>query len=408
MNRQRADKILAATALAFMLTIAVRYYYPDQWWALALFYTAEAALVGGVADWFAVKALFAKPLGISFHTALVPRNRAKITAAIKELVAVELLAPIELERRLGAVQLAPLVFNALQANRRQWLKLVWTSGALDTTNFISELKQELSLIKLYQYAPILKAWLIDAERIQRLFDRVVPLLRSLIAKLPLRQYFRQCLSELKPDASASLLHKLVGDLLATSQLVDLDAAADALYSRVDTELEKLECPAHPWRQWCVEQLSQTLSELAINPSRQQRLEQHQQYWLTVLLTEVEQLLSQQRHRRWCYRWFSRLVDSGLTKLAENSSAHAIVEPYFQAWAGAIVRQSQPLISTVVGTALNDLSDEALVTFIDSKVGEDLAWIRINGAIIGGIVGLLIFLIGRYLYIPYIWPLLTGL
>ena len=48
---------------------------------------AEAALVGGLADWFAVRALFVHPFGIPFpHTALIPRNRPRIVAKIRELV----------------------------------------------------------------------------------------------------------------------------------------------------------------------------------------------------------------------------------------------------------------------------------------------------------------------------------
>src|SRR5215204_5729903 len=47
----------------------------------------EAALVGGLADWFAVRALFAHPFGIPFpHTALIPRNRRRLTAEIRNLV----------------------------------------------------------------------------------------------------------------------------------------------------------------------------------------------------------------------------------------------------------------------------------------------------------------------------------
>src|SRR6476469_4028638 len=47
----------------------------------------EAALVGGLADWFAVRALFTHPFGIPFpHSALIPRNRPRIVAKIRELV----------------------------------------------------------------------------------------------------------------------------------------------------------------------------------------------------------------------------------------------------------------------------------------------------------------------------------
>src|SRR5947199_4274500 len=56
-------------------------------WGGLLFAFGEAALVGGLADWFAVRALFAHPFGIPFpHTAIIPRNRKRIIREIRELV----------------------------------------------------------------------------------------------------------------------------------------------------------------------------------------------------------------------------------------------------------------------------------------------------------------------------------
>src|SRR5436190_23438832 len=60
---------------------------PAPFWGGLLFAFGEAALVGGLADWFAVRALFAHPFGIPFpHTALIPRNRRRIVREIRELV----------------------------------------------------------------------------------------------------------------------------------------------------------------------------------------------------------------------------------------------------------------------------------------------------------------------------------
>ena len=55
-------------------------------------FTAEAALIGGIADWFAVTALFKKPLGISWHTEIVPRNREQIIEKVSQMVGQELLS----------------------------------------------------------------------------------------------------------------------------------------------------------------------------------------------------------------------------------------------------------------------------------------------------------------------------
>src|SRR4029077_7936300 len=59
----------------------------SKFWGGLLLASGEAAMVGGLPDWFAVRALFVHPFGIPFpHTALIPRNRPRIVAKIRELV----------------------------------------------------------------------------------------------------------------------------------------------------------------------------------------------------------------------------------------------------------------------------------------------------------------------------------
>jgi uncharacterized membrane-anchored protein YjiN (DUF445 family) len=60
---------------------------------------------------------------------------------------------------------------------------------------------------------------------------------------------------------------------------------------------------------------------------------------------------------------------------------------------------QQLAAIVVEEALQKMSDEALSQFVEDKAGEDLAWIRINGSVVGAIVGLFLFLLLHYGYAP---------
>src|SRR5262249_15251927 len=74
-------------ALAVALTGVVLQAQVSPFWGGLLPAFGEAPLVGGLADWFAVRALFVPPFGIPFpHTALIPRNRPRIVAKIRELV----------------------------------------------------------------------------------------------------------------------------------------------------------------------------------------------------------------------------------------------------------------------------------------------------------------------------------
>ncbi len=100
MNRQKADQALAIAFALFVAAVAVRGVYHEAIWAQAVFRMAEAALIGGVADWFAVTALFQRPLGITFHTAIIPRNREKIVKAMSYMVQEEFLSRQSIQRHL--------------------------------------------------------------------------------------------------------------------------------------------------------------------------------------------------------------------------------------------------------------------------------------------------------------------
>src|SRR3954469_1631315 len=90
-SRERVGRVaVASLGLALALVVAGKLIEHLAGWAfvgglLAAF--GEAALVGGLADWFAVRALFAHPFGIPFpHTAIIPRNRVRLIGEIRKLV----------------------------------------------------------------------------------------------------------------------------------------------------------------------------------------------------------------------------------------------------------------------------------------------------------------------------------
>jgi uncharacterized membrane-anchored protein YjiN (DUF445 family) len=84
-----------------------------------------------------------------------------------------------------------------------------------------------------------------------------------------------------------------------------------------------------------------------------------------------------------------------------------LERHLQEAAAEVALSEHNLIGELVGQALGTLSDKELNAFIEEKVGEDLAWIRINGSVVGALAGLAVFLLGEYVYLPYIWTLLAG-
>src|SRR5919205_2901935 len=92
---------LIIMGIGFIATIPLQ----DSFWGNILQGGFEAGLVGGLADWFAVTALFRHPLGIPIpHTALLPKNREKITKALVSTVENELLSKETIIARLQQIR----------------------------------------------------------------------------------------------------------------------------------------------------------------------------------------------------------------------------------------------------------------------------------------------------------------
>ncbi len=81
-----ADKALVCTTVLFIMLIIVKINYPSNLYLKGLLFCVEAALVGGIADWFAVTALFKKPLGFPYHTEIIPRKKDQVIAGCIKLV----------------------------------------------------------------------------------------------------------------------------------------------------------------------------------------------------------------------------------------------------------------------------------------------------------------------------------
>ena len=108
-NRNKATITLGLVSIGFIASHPFAHTFTGGLLASGF----SAAMVGGLADWFAVSALFRRPLGIPFRTALIPRNRARITEAIIAMVEDELLTRENIRATIGRYDIAALVVRYL-------------------------------------------------------------------------------------------------------------------------------------------------------------------------------------------------------------------------------------------------------------------------------------------------------
>ena len=234
---------LAATALLVFtaaLFIVARHFEPRHWaWGYVAAFAA-AATVGGLADWYAVVALFRRPLGLPIpHTAIIPRNHLRIADTLGEFIETNFLAPEPVEARLREVDFAALVADWLSDRERSAalagfvLRLLPQSlGAIEQSglkDFIGKrIMTELERVELAPLAAGLLSAVTEKGRHQRLLDELLAALEKVLTNeetlAALREKIRKELPALFNlyRADAYLLRKIVASTSAFIQ----DARAD--------------------------------------------------------------------------------------------------------------------------------------------------------------------------------------
>lgn len=383
-------------------------------WGGLFFAFGEAALVGGLADWFAVRALFTHPFGIPFpHTAIIPRNRRRIVQEIRGLVEKEWLPPSLLVGKVEAFDFVGSGLLPLAESLRPRLRELIRSVARDIlagvepaalAGFLA--RAVAGSIDPEKVGPVL-ADLTARARQQRWLE---PLLREWVAKLQqwserpesrltIRTQLQQAANAYREkgwfkNVTYKLAEKLGG--------IDLDEAATVLLAEVRRFATEQTADGGAVPEIVHDGLAEIERRLREDPAflsdvRSFVLETSETGSLAVLLEPVLASLRTEGLQE-LEAEDSKLVDLAMgqldawaARLAADSSLREGVNRWCRRIVTAQVEQHHALIGALVEEQLNRLSEQNLSALIEDKVGEDLNWIRLNGAFVGGLIGMVLYL-----------------
>ena len=421
-----------------MTTIALRDETKDRrlatvrWWATGLFiavaliyatatafasahpllkYVAvfcEAAMVGALADWFAVVALFRHPLGVPLpHTAILPRNKQRIAAGISEFIQ---------DNFLSAPAIVAKIAEIGPANKlREWLLkkdnaqavasyttrlLSFALDALDDARVRAFLQGVVtSRLREFDFATG-AGQLLDVvtkdKRHHALLNEVLRLLDEALAR---------------PETRATIARAVV----AESRLVDFvkkvgfdldEAIASKIVSGVARMVEEVRSDeSHALRRQFDAFVAQYVEKLKSDPATREKVRELLEDLVRnpALAGYVDSLW--QAFRSWLA---GDLADPGSRvhaaiaslagSLGENMDSH----PELRAWIDEQILKSVPpliehnkaRIGRFIEDRINEWHDERFVKELEREIGPDLQYIRINGTIVGGLAGLVIYALTR--------------
>jgi uncharacterized membrane-anchored protein YjiN (DUF445 family) len=404
--RRTATGLLVLMAGVYLIARHFQGLHPDAhpFWGYVLAFS-EAAMVGGLADWFAVTALFRRPLGLPIpHTAIIPANKDRIADTMAAFLRENFLTPAVVARRMRGMNLAAAMGAFLIDSRSGEARL--RDGAaglagdllrsLDQKRLGGLVKEGIRLqLPRIEVAPLL-GQMIGAAIADR---RHLPLLESAI------RWAGHTLEE-NEELVRGLITRRAARIF---QLTGFDtrianAVLDGIYKLL------AECavdPAHPLRRKVEEGLEQLAHDLRHDPAMRQRVERMKLElladpavgaWIDGLWERARAALlraTADPERALGGQFGSMLAELGKA-LERDARLQYLINRFARRTAVGVASRYGGQIVRLVSETVKRWDARTVTDRVEGAVGRDLQFIRINGTMVGGLVGVAIHAVDGWL------------
>ena len=401
---------LGCLALAMVVFIATLF-MPSTFATRLIKAGAEAAMVGGLADWFAVVALFRHPLGLRIpHTAIIPQSKNRIATNLADFVREKFLNPqvlTELIQRSDPAQRfaswLSTPSNARRVGRHaanlmgNWLDLVDDKRI---QAFISDAtKAVVGKLDFSQALGSVLEMLTKGGRHQQLLDAALGFVAEKLRDPALREKIAQrVVNWLKSE------HKWKQMLLPTEWIGD--QAAEAASSGLNRFLDEVaNSPTHELRETFDLALKKLVRNLKTNEEFRRKGEEIKEYiqsnpelanytrslwqalrdWLSNDLESSSSQLQQQIERMGL--WLGQ-------KLAEDQELRTSINEHMQALASGAAPQFAEFLTGHISDTVRKWDAQDMSRQIELSIGPDLQYIRISGTAVGCLIGVMLFLVSH--------------
>lgn len=354
----------------------------------------EAAMVGGLADWFAVTALFRHPLGVPLpHTAIVPRNKDRIGRTLGEFVERNFLSAEVVSARLAEIDFAGIAARWLADSGRsgpvvtrmaQFLpRLMDAVGDEPGRHFLRQhLAATLERIEFAPLAANVLEVLTANDQHQRLVDE---------ALVQAHRFLQEAEPEIRTrvrEKTAWLWQKLGVD----------DAISDRLIRAAEEALTEIGAdPRHAWRQRFSAMVAEYIQALRESPEYHERAERLKHTLLEhPLIGEyLGQVWERLRERigesvavpdSRLHASLQRAVQGLGKALLEDEAVTEALNQWLRTALADMVQHRRSAVRSLIADTVRRWDAATLSERIEHAIGRDLQYIRVNGTIIGGLVG----------------------
>lgn len=404
-TRYLATVSLAVMAAGFLITVP----FDAIPWVRFIRSGFEAGLVGGLADWFAVTALFRHPLGIPIpHTALLPNNRKKVTNALVSMVQNELLSKDSIRDKMKQFAVVEKLMDGVEAHIRteEGSKAIVSVSDFAVRSFPweklgpvleREIGRRLEEVDLAAIASGLAQYGFARDWDGKALDFVLDFAEDYINR-------ESTVRQMGAMASDAIGRIQAGGLMsfalnAFAGFMSEERLGETIRQLLQSQIGELRGANNPTRIGISETLRAKLGDLLERAETKEALEGWKRDLLERLrLPEhLNAFLEQTREKLLAYihsesypqKTVAPVLEEAIRRLRENEEKVGRIETFVQEKLAAWIERNHPKIGALIEENINKYDNETLIALIEDKVGSDLQWIRVNGAICGFIIGLVL-------------------
>jgi uncharacterized membrane-anchored protein YjiN (DUF445 family) len=400
----RRMRVIATMLLVAMTVVFVATSFAQERWAWLAYVRAfaEAGMVGACADWFAVVALFRRPMGLPIpHTGIVPRNKARIAGALGRFITNNFLTPMVRSEKLVQVDAAQWIADWL--GNPENARSVASRAAVVVPEIVRAVPRDVLAdtlgnsvvagLKAVPAGPVagnLVAIVWAQGQTEKVLERIIVYVET--ALLANKDFIR---ARVEAHSSRWIPRWLDG------------LVADKIISTVTSTLAEMRDPAHPWRvelkagvEGLIERLNSDSSLQAdVDAAKNAFLDDpHFREQASAMWAEIDARLPSDvsAHADAIAAAVERSLLSAGQWIRENPALKAKVNNWIRYLVRRTISPRRAEIGAFVTNVVEAWDSTTLVNRLELQVGKDLQYIRINGTLVGGLVGLLIFTVSKWL------------
>jgi uncharacterized membrane-anchored protein YjiN (DUF445 family) len=412
----KESELRASKRLALMFFIgagvlfAVTLFLPPSWWVGLLKAFAEAAMIGALADWFAVVALFKRvPIPfVSRHTAIIPKNKEKIADNLAVFVRDKFLdteSVVSLIRRHDPAQkVADWLVRPDNAKVLGDYLVKLAAGVLDfiedapVQNFIRKAVHSLiNSVDLSQSAGVIIESMTRNGRHQQLLDEGITQLATLLHNEETQAFIAQGIVDWLKEEYAVFEKVLPSEMIGRKGADIAVRLAAGILAKVNGD------PDHELRRNFDSFTHDFVERLKNDPEFHQKGEEIKQYllgddtlntYLKSLWDDLKAWLKKDLHSDQSVL-HQRVVATGSwigRTLAEDARLRQSLNDHLEAAVRSAAPEFAQFLTRHIADTVKNWDSEEMSQQIELNIGKDLQYIRINGTVVGGLIGVVLYLV----------------